>query len=111
MATTIFRVTVRGRFDGLSDEVRDRLVAAAAEHDHLMARFDATGTLVYDKAIDFFSFRIEVRVQTDDADPPAAATRAAFEGATARAVAVLDGLGAGYRDLKPEGTDMADVWR
>ncbi len=88
MATHIFRVTVRGRFDGLTDEVRSQLSARADEHDGLTARFDATGTLVYDKAID-----------------------AAFGGARARAVALLDSLGAGYRDLKVDGTDMADVWR
>ena len=33
------------------------------------------------------------------------------EGARARAVALLDSLGAGHRDLKVDGTDMADVWR
>jgi hypothetical protein len=106
----IFRIIVRGRFGPLDTAQRAALLAAADEHD--MARagplFTADGTLSYDRRVDFFSVRAEVRV---DEDAPDAAREVAFERALAVATAQLDRRGVPYRDLRPSGTNMADVWR
>jgi len=46
-----FRVTVRGSFDGLTDDQRAALLAEAAEHDVLKAAFTEQGRLTYDLAM------------------------------------------------------------
>jgi hypothetical protein len=106
----IFRVIVRGRFGPLDTAQRAALLAAADEHD--MARagtlFTPDGTLSYDRRVDFFSVRAEVRV---DEDAPDAAREAAFARAIAVATEHLERRGVPYRDLRPSGTNMADVWR
>ena len=62
MAQRTYRVTVRGRFDGLDDATRARLQSEAAEHDVLVARFTDEGTLTYDQRLDAFQHRVVVRV-------------------------------------------------
>ena len=62
MAQRTYRVTVRGRFDGLDDATRARLLSEAAEHDVLVARFTDDGTLTYDQRLDAFQHRVVVRV-------------------------------------------------
>ena len=57
----MYRVTVRGRFTGLSDPQRKSLRDRAADHDIFQSAFNGEGTLSYDDAVDFFSFRLEVR--------------------------------------------------
>ena len=109
MTTQIFRVTVRGRFAGLTDAQRADLLARAGEHEALVAaRFTPDGSLVYDRSLDFFSFRIEIREQSEDG---ADRTAEAFARAQALLVARLDGWGLGHRDLRVTGTDMATMWR
>jgi hypothetical protein len=105
----IFRVIVRGRFGPLDAEHRTGLLAAAGEHDLLTSAplFTATGTLSYDRRADFFSYRIEVRV---DEHEPGASRAAALERAVAVATADLERRGLPWRDLRTEGVDMASVW-
>ena len=103
----IFRVIVRGRFGTLDDEQRTALQAALDGDDLSNYRFTPSGTLAYDRRLDFFSVRVEVRV--DDGDDAAAA---AFAEAEARAVAELTRLGLPWREgLRTTGSNMADVWR
>ena len=109
MSLHVFRVIVRGRFGALDGHQRAALLTAADDHDMVAAGalFTAAGTLSYDRRIDFFSYRIEVRV---DEDSPGAARAAAFEQAVALATADLERRGLPWRDLRTEGTDMASVW-
>jgi hypothetical protein len=105
----IFRVIVRGRFGALDAARRASLLADADRHDALVAaRFSAAGTLSYDRRIDFFSFRIEVRVEEEEA--PDEARELAFERAIALATADLERRGVTGRDLRATGSNMADVW-
>jgi hypothetical protein len=103
----IFRVTVRGRFDGLDDETRARLLADQPHHDVVSSgAFTEAGTLTYEEAVDFFTFRVQLRGKGDDAE---ADVRAEAE---ARAVHAMTELGAGHREgLKVTTTDMASVWQ
>lgn len=58
MSTRIFRITVRGTFDGLTDEQRAALLADAAGHDIFAAEFTPEGHLTYDVAArPSFAFR------------------------------------------------------
>jgi hypothetical protein len=105
----IFRVIVRGRFGALDGERRAALLAAADDHDIVSsgAPFTATGTLAYDRRVDFFSYRVESRV---DEDAPDAGRSAAFERAIAVAITDLERRGLPWRDLRASGSNMADVW-
>lgn len=103
----IYRVIVRGRFATLADEQRTTLRDALDRDDVTSHRFTGTGTLAYDRRLDFFRVRVEVRVDDGD-DAPAAAFREAEE----RAVAELTRRGLPWRDeLRTTGSNMADVWR
>ncbi len=112
MSTTrIFRVTVRGRFADLDEAARARLVAGLAEHDVIRGGFSEAGPLSYDRSLDFFAFRYQVRERADDAEPAAEVLARALERTEALAIARLDADGLGHRDLKVHGTDLADIWR
>lgn len=104
MALRIYRVLVRGRFDDLDPHVRAALVAGAADHDVVLAEFTTTGTLTYEPAVTFFTFRVEVRASGDD--PLAAATAAA----ESKAEEYLSTRSIGFRDLSVVAADTADVW-
>jgi hypothetical protein len=106
MTLRIYRVTVRGRFAGLDDEARAALLADVDDHDVVTAgAFTERGTLTYDRSIDFFTFRFQLRQHDDDAD-----TRV-LEQARDLAEAHLRERGLGHRDLKVQATDMATMWR
>lgn len=101
-ATRIFRITVRGSFDGLTDDQRAELLAAAPEHDMLRAEFTAEGHLSYDLAArPFFTFRFldSGEVEEDILD------------ATARAELAAEGWlaerGYGFKQLKSQAQDMS----
>jgi len=101
------RVTVRGHFADLTDDVRARLRAEAAAHDALTAMFTPEGTFVYDRALVAFSFRYQLRVEEElreDAD--VAAELAGLELATA----TLAGRGIGHRGLRATADNLGDVW-
>ena len=109
MSLHVFRVIVRGRFDGLDDDQRAALRAAAGEHDMMSGQlFTIGGTLTYDRRLDFFSYRVEARVDTDG---PATAEATALEHAVEVATGDLVRRGLPWRDLRASGTNMADVWR
>ena len=77
--TKVYRVTVRGRFASLTEPQRSWLKTHQAEHDLFLSNFSEDGSLTYEPALDFFSFRREVRFETggDDAEALVAATRSA----------------------------------
>ena len=103
----IHRVIVRGRFGPLDDEQRTALRDALDRDELTSHRFTPTGTLAYDRRLDFFSVRVEVRI--DDGDDAAAT---AFAEAEARAVAELTRRGLPWREgFRTTGSNMADVWR
>jgi Family of unknown function (DUF6204) len=61
----VFRVTVRGQFKELTDVARAYLLSTAEEHDLFLSRFTEEGTFTYDKRLQFFNLRYEVREATD----------------------------------------------
>jgi hypothetical protein len=104
MAQRTYRVTVRGRFDGLDDGARDRLRREAAEHDMLTVRFTDEGTLTYDQRIDAFQHRVVVRVDEGPGEDDVA--RTAAELAT---VEYLEAEGLGFGPLRSSATCVEDV--
>jgi hypothetical protein len=101
----IYRVIVRGKFDRLDDAIRGTLLADAADHDVTRAAFRADGTFTYDARLVAFSFRYELRESGDDPE------RAVVDRARVMAESSLVALGVGFRDLRVEAINMADVWR
>jgi hypothetical protein len=104
MAERTYRVTVRGRFDGLDDDTRARLRSEAAEHDVLVARFTDSGTLTYDERLDAFQHRVVVRVEEGAGEEELATTAAELA-----AMEYLEAAGLGYRQLRSSATCMDDV--
>ena len=106
MTLRIYRATVRGRFADLSDEARAGLLAEVDDHDVVSSgAFTETGTLTYDRRLDFFTFRFQLRENGDDAD------EAVLQQARDRADAYLGERGLTARDVKVQATDMASVWQ
>jgi hypothetical protein len=104
--TTILRTTVKGRFAELDEAARARLTAELADHDVLVAGgYHEAGQLTYDRALDFFRYRVQLREDGDDPEADA------VERARAMALAELARLGVGHRDLQVTTTDMASMWR
>lgn len=104
----IFRVTVRGQFEGLDAERRAALLADADDHEPLAAAFTEAGTFTYDRQLHSFSYRFQLRATEDALD----AARAAVEAEALRTVeAHLDELGLGRKHLRASAYDMADVWK
>lgn len=95
-----YRVLVRGRFTDLDDAGRAKLKAVADQHDMLAAGFSEAGSLAYDHALDFFSFRVEL----DDTEEKAACDRG-----KALAARAVEDLGVDFRDLKASATDMNTI--
>lgn len=63
----MFRVTVRGRFDGLTEQARRYLTRSQAEHDIFLSAYTPEGTFTYDAAVAFFNLRYELRGSGPDA--------------------------------------------
>ena len=104
MAERTYRVTVRGRFDGLDDPTRARLLIEAAAHDVLVARFTDEGTLTYDQRLDAFQHRVVVRVDEGPGEEDVALTAGELA-----AVEYLDAAGLGYGRLRVSATCVDDV--
>lgn len=97
------RVTVRGAFDGLTADQRAELLAHAAEHDVAFAAYTAEGSLTYDTARPFFTFRVAETVEREQ-DIPAAVARA-----ETTAAAYLTARGYGFKNLSSRAADMSQV--
>src|SRR3954447_241656 len=104
MAERTYRVTVRGRFDGLDDATRTRLRSEAAEHDVLVARFTDEGTLTYDQRLDAFQHRVVVRVDEGAGEDDVART-----GGELAALEYLEAAGLGHGRLRSSATCVDDV--
>ena len=101
----IYRVTVRGWFDQLTDDQRVSLLAGAAQHDVVsVGAFTEAGTLTYERSLHTFTFRVQLREEGDDAE------EVAVERATAAAIAHVEALGAAHRTVRATAVDMASVW-
>jgi hypothetical protein len=102
----VYRVVVRGQFDGLHEDQRTALLAEADDHDILKSAFTEQGTFTYDRRLVAFNLRYEVRVG-DDADvgqvDPA-------QIGLARARDQLDRWGLAHKRLRATATDMATLW-
>ena len=93
--THLFRVTVRGQFDRLSEDQRGALLADAAAHDTVTAgRFTEDGTVTYQSDLVGFTFRYLIA-----AAGPAAEADAATEGEL-RAIDWLEQAAWPYRRLR-----------
>lgn len=92
----MFRVTIRGTFDGLSDADRAVLLAGA---DAFVAAFTEAGTFTGAGSLSAFTFRCQVTAGPGDGE----------QEATERAVAALDAHGYPYRILRVAVTDMRDI--
>jgi hypothetical protein len=89
----MFRVTISGAFDGLSEAGRDAVLAASR------TAFTEEGTFTHDDALSAFTFRCQVPAGPDDGE--AEATRGAL--------AALDAHGLPYRLLRVAVTDMRAI--
>ncbi|WP_369197014.1 DUF6204 family protein [Streptomyces djakartensis] len=104
MSTRTFRVTVRGVFDGLSDEQRAALLERAAEHDMLRAAFTPEGHLSYDVAArPAFTFRF---LDSGDAEED---ILEATERAENAARSWLEERGYGYKNLRSSAEDLSQA--
>ncbi len=114
MALEIYRIVVHGQFADLGEDARELLGAEAAEHEPSSARFTRDGHLTYDPRLVGFSFRFEIREQSDDAagvEGSAAARDVATDRALAMAASWMEQRGIGHSALRTRVSDMADVWK
>ncbi|GAA1356994.1 DUF6204 family protein [Saccharothrix algeriensis] len=100
MAEHTYRVMVRGRFADLDDAGRARLLAAVDRHGVLVNGFSEEGALSYDRGLDFFSFRVQLRAEVEATD------RAVCDRALALAAEAVERYGVDFRDLRASATDM-----
>ncbi|MEU2731806.1 DUF6204 family protein [Streptomyces griseoviridis] len=96
-----YRVIVRGTWDGLTDEARERLLAEAADHGLAGMRFSEEGALTYEPVpLKHFSMRYVVVSDAEDGPEMAGAI------AEDRAETALRALGYGWAGLRSTVTDM-----
>ena len=97
----VFRVTVRGRFAGLTEPARAYLQRHVDEHDIFESAYTPEGTLTYDTRLDFFNLRYEMRAVDDDA---------AAEQARVEANPFLATMGLAHGPLKATVVDVSAMW-
>ncbi|WP_393062552.1 DUF6204 family protein [Streptomyces sp. LN549] len=95
-----YRVIVRGTWQGLTDQARERLLAEVEEHGLAAMHFSEEGSLTYDRVLKHFSFRYVVVSDAGDGEEMAAAI------AEDRAETVLRKAGYGHGELRSTATDM-----
>ncbi|MET1074338.1 MAG: DUF6204 family protein [Umezawaea sp.] len=100
MTEHTYRILVRGRFTDLDDAGRERLRAEVDRHSLLSNGFSDEGALAYDKTLDFFSYRVQLRAEVREND------RAVCDRGLAMAGLAVDALGVDYRDMRATATDM-----
>lgn len=67
MTVRTYRAQVTGRFDGLEQPLRTRLLAEQREHDLQFAAFTEDGTFTYTPTLTRFTFRCRVEADADTA--------------------------------------------
>ena len=97
----VFRVTLRGRFTDLTEPARAYLQRHVDEHDIFDSAYTPEGTLTYDKRLDFFNLRYEVRAVDGDV---------AAEHAIVEANRFLATMGLTHGPLKPTVVDVSAMW-
>ncbi|MEU1406794.1 DUF6204 family protein [Streptomyces sp. NPDC005728] len=104
MSNRTFRITVRGAFDGLSEDQRADLLADAAQHDVLHAAYTSAGHLSYDIAArPAFVFRFsDTGEQEED-------VLEATERAEEAARAWLTERGYGFKNLRSTAEDLSQA--
>ncbi|KAA5834311.1 DUF6204 family protein [Saccharopolyspora hirsuta] len=90
----MFRVTIRGKFDGISEAGREQVRAAAGP------AFTEAGTFTHDASVSTFTFRCQVPVRDEDDDDKVA---------TQRALAALQAHGHPHQVLRVAVTDMRQI--
>jgi hypothetical protein len=96
-----YRVIVRGTWDGLTEQARERLLAEAGDHGMTSMRFTEEGSLSYEPTpLKHFSMRFVVVSDAADGEEMAGAI------AEDRAETLLRGLGYGFGELKSTVTDL-----
>ncbi|MEU5692832.1 DUF6204 family protein [Actinosynnema sp. NPDC020468] len=100
MAEHTYRILVRGRFTDLDDAGRTRLLAEVDRHSMITNGFSDTGNLTYDRGLDFFSFRVELRAEVADDD------RAVRDRGMALAARAVEAFDVDFRDMKASATDV-----
>jgi hypothetical protein len=94
-------VIVRGTWEGLSDQARERLLTEAADHGMTSMRFTEEGSLTYEpRPLKHFSMRYVVVSDAADGEEMAGAI------AEDRAETTLRGLGYGFGGLRSTVTDL-----
>ncbi|MEU3568180.1 DUF6204 family protein [Kitasatospora sp. NPDC036755] len=104
MTTRTFRIMVRGVFDGLTEDQRADLLAAAPEHDVLRAAFTREGHLSYDlSARTAFTFRFldEGEAEEDILEATERAEQSARDWLTER--------GYGWKNLRSQAEDLSQA--
>ncbi|MCE6997300.1 DUF6204 family protein [Saccharothrix sp. S26] len=91
---------VRGRFTDLDDAGRERLLAEVDRHGVLTNGFSEQGALSYDRSLDFFSFRVQLRAEVGPTN------RAVCDRALALASRAIEEFGVDFRDMRASATDM-----
>ncbi|GAA0940767.1 DUF6204 family protein [Nonomuraea longicatena] len=89
----MFRVTIRGKFQGLGEDGRAAVRAAGD------TAYPESGTFTHDQDVTAFTFRCQVPAAPDDGEDEAALG----------AMAALDAYGHPYKILKIAVTDMRDI--
>lgn len=104
----IYRVTVKGKFEQLSEQAMKYLRTAAPDHTRFKSAYTAEGTFVYDADVKFFSLRYEVRI--DRTETPHAPADAAAEAALAEAQTFMTTMGFAHGELNVSVVDLATMW-
>ncbi|GGP54382.1 DUF6204 family protein [Saccharothrix coeruleofusca] len=100
MVEHTYRVIVRGRFTDLDQAGRQRLLAQVDRHGLLTNGFSERGALSYDRSLDFFSFRVQLRAEVEASD------RAVCDRAMALAAQAVEAFGVDFRDMRASATDV-----
>jgi Family of unknown function (DUF6204) len=100
----VYRVTVRGQFDQLTDATRAWLIAHLAEHDIFTSKFTEEGTFTYDDRLAFFNLRYEIRVNATKGENEAKAL------ALLEADRFLATMRIGFVRLRAAAMDMSAMW-
>lgn len=109
MSQHIFRVVVRGMFAELTDDRKSELLDTAPDHDIMVSAYTAAGTFTYDTRLVAFSFRYQIRVPGDDVGRDEAES-VVVERGLELATAYLDDHDIGFKRLRANAVNMADMW-